>query len=57
LAQVVPSLADGRFELTVDSSALPAGQTTWTVYAWDSPPGQAFEHTSNVRLGLQIQAP
>jgi beta-glucanase (GH16 family) len=53
LAQVKPD-DDGRFELTVNTSGLAAGATTWTVYAWDSPPGEDFDHTQNVPLSLTI---
>jgi hypothetical protein len=53
LAQVTPD-ADGNFELSVNASALSAGTTTWTVYAWDSAPGTSFTHTQNVAIELTI---
>jgi beta-glucanase (GH16 family) len=55
LGQATPS-ADGTFTMTIDVSALSTGATTWTVYAWDSPPGQAFMHTTNVTRNLTINA-
>lgn len=56
LAQVTPN-ADGVFATTVDTAVLPEGPTTWTVWAWDSPPGQSYEHVENVRLDLTIGPP
>ncbi|HKP60002.1 MAG TPA: family 16 glycosylhydrolase [Polyangiales bacterium] len=53
LAQVTPK-ADGAFSTTIDVSSLSRGTTTWTVYAWDSPPGQSFQHTDSVTLDLTI---
>lgn len=54
LAQVTPSATDGAFQTTVDTTALASGSTSWTVFAWDSPPGQPFTHTANVPLTLMI---
>lgn len=54
LAQATPD-ADGAFTTSIDVSTLPSGVTTWTVYAWDSLPGQTFTHTDNVTLNLTIQ--
>jgi hypothetical protein len=53
LAQVTPD-ADGSFSVTIDTASLGTGATTWTVYAWDSPPGQSFMHTSSVTLNLTL---
>jgi beta-glucanase (GH16 family) len=53
LAQVTPK-ADSTFSTTIDVSALSRGATTWTVYAWDSPPGQSFQHTTSITLDLTI---
>ncbi|HEX4335838.1 MAG TPA: hypothetical protein VH062_07990 [Polyangiaceae bacterium] len=53
LAEVVPA-ADGSFSLTVDASVLTNGPTTWTVWAWNSPPGQPFDHSERVTLALTI---
>jgi hypothetical protein len=53
MAQVTPN-ADGVFATIVDTSSLAEGPTTWTVWAWDSPPGQSYDHNENVRLNLTI---
>jgi beta-glucanase (GH16 family) len=53
LARATPA-GDGSFTTTVNTASLPNGATTWTVYAWDSPPGQTFTHTDNVALHLTI---
>ncbi len=53
LVQATPA-ADGAFSASVDASALASGSSTWTVYAWDSGPGQSFMHTANVPLNLTI---
>jgi hypothetical protein len=55
LARVAPA-SDGTFSVTVDTSALADGATTWTVWGWDSPPNQAFNHTASVTLHLTIGA-
>jgi hypothetical protein len=55
LAQVTPA-ADGSFSVTIDTASLPAGATTWTVYAWDAPAGAAYTHTANVPLDLTISS-
>ncbi len=55
LAQTAPG-TDGTFVTTVDTSSLARGATTWTVYGWDSPPGQAFTHTAGIALDLTIGA-
>jgi hypothetical protein len=55
LAQVSPG-TDGAFSATVDTSRLPEGATTWTVWAWDSPPGQTFDRNDHVDLKLTIAA-
>jgi hypothetical protein len=54
LGQDTPD-ADGAFSISVDTSGLTAGATTWTVYAWDSAPGEAFDHTANTVLDLTIE--
>jgi hypothetical protein len=56
MAQVTPN-ADGVFATTVDTSSFLEGPTTWTVWAWDSPPGQPYQHNENVRLNLTIGPP
>jgi beta-glucanase (GH16 family) len=53
LAQATPA-SDGTFSTTVDASSLASGATTWTVHAWDSPPGQSFDNTASVTLNLTI---
>jgi beta-glucanase (GH16 family) len=53
LAQVTPK-PDSTFSTTIDISSLSRGATTWTVYAWDSPPGQSFDHVASVSLDLTI---
>jgi hypothetical protein len=53
LAQVTPA-ADGSFETTIDTAVLAAGPTTWTVWAWDSPPSQPYDRNANVDLNLTI---
>ncbi len=53
LAQVSPA-SDGTFSTTVDTSSLAAGPTTWTVWAWDSPPGTPYTHSDSVDLALTI---
>jgi hypothetical protein len=54
LTQVTPG-ADGAFSTTVDTTALSPGPTTWTVWAWDSPPGTAYNHNASVPLDLTIE--
>jgi hypothetical protein len=54
LARVAAAAGDGAFQTTVDTTILASGATTWTVFAWDSPPGQPFNHTANVVLSLVI---
>jgi hypothetical protein len=41
--------------MTIDVSSLPEGPTRWTVLAWDSAPGQGFEHTASRGLRLTIE--
>ena len=53
LAQVTPA-ADGSFQTTIDTASLAPGATTWTVFAWDSPPSQPFERMASVDLDLTI---
>jgi hypothetical protein len=53
LAQVTPS-ADGTFETTIDTTVLAAGPTRWTVWAWDSPPSQPYNHFATVDRDLTI---
>lgn len=53
LAQATPN-ADGTFSMTIDVLALASGAATWTVYAWDSPPGQSFMHTTSITRVLTI---
>ncbi len=45
---------DGTYTMSIDVSALALGATTWTIHAWDSPPGQAFENTTSVTVELTI---
>jgi hypothetical protein len=54
LAQVVPR-AGGAFETSIDTAALPTGPTSWTVFAWDSPPDRPFTRDANVPLNLTIE--
>jgi hypothetical protein len=54
LAQTTPSATDGAFQTTVNTTTLTSGSTSWTVFAWVSPPGQPFNHTANVPLTLTI---
>lgn len=56
LAQVTPA-ADGSFQTTIDTATLAPGATTWTVFAWDSPPSQPFERMASVDLNLTIGTP
>jgi len=53
LAQATPD-DSGSFVMTIDVSSLDAGTTMWTIYAWDSPPGEPFNQTKNVILNLTI---
>src|SRR5262249_18262190 len=53
LAQVTPA-ADGTFSVDVDTSHLATGSTTWTVWPWDSPPQEPFDHTTSVQISLTI---
>ena len=53
LAQVVPK-TDGSFSTTVDTRNLASGATTWTVWAWDAPPGGTAAHDTSVDLSLTI---
>ncbi|MBN1653901.1 MAG: family 16 glycosylhydrolase [Deltaproteobacteria bacterium] len=53
LAQATPE-GDGTFTTTIDVSSLATGSTIWTVYAWDSPPGESFNHTTSVSLQVTI---
>jgi hypothetical protein len=54
LAQTPPS-TDATFETTVDTSLLAPGPTSWTVFAWDSPPNQPYAHSASVTLHLTIE--
>ncbi|MBN1653816.1 MAG: hypothetical protein JXA30_08575 [Deltaproteobacteria bacterium] len=53
LAQATPA-SDGSFSAVINSSSLEQGPTTWTVWAWDSPPGQSFSHNASFELQLTI---
>ncbi len=53
LAQTSPT-SDGSFSLDIDTASLTPGATTWTVWGWDSPPGQAYMHSASVALALTI---
>lgn len=53
LASATPN-AQGDFMTTVNAGPLTPGATTWTVYAWDSPAGQPFNHSAQVSLNLTI---
>jgi hypothetical protein len=53
LVQATPG-ANGAFSMKVDTTQLSPGPTTWTVWAWDSPMGQPFQHSENVMLDLTI---
>jgi hypothetical protein len=54
LAQAAPS-ADGAFTMTIDTTTLTPGPTTWTVFAWDSPPGESFTRDDSVPLYVTIE--
>lgn len=54
LAQTTPS-SDGSFSMTVDAAVLPSGSTTWTVWAWDSAPGQPYTHNASADVPLTIE--
>ncbi|HMJ15121.1 MAG TPA: hypothetical protein VK524_27090 [Polyangiaceae bacterium] len=56
LSQTFPN-PDGTFQTSVDTYALAPGETTWTVFAWDSPPGEPYAHSATVTLRLNIEAP
>jgi hypothetical protein len=53
LAQATPN-ADGAFSLTVDTSQLSTGPATWTIWAWDAPPGGNATHMTSTDLSLTI---
>lgn len=53
LARTTPS-SDGAFALVVNTAELTPGSTTWTVWGWDSPAGQAFDHSDSMDLALTI---
>ncbi|HEX3593569.1 MAG TPA: hypothetical protein VHU80_00670, partial [Polyangiaceae bacterium] len=55
LARAVPG-ADGAFSVTVDTSRLTLGATTWTVWAWDTPPGMPANRSDSVPLSLTLGA-
>jgi hypothetical protein len=55
LARATPN-TDRTFTLTLDSSTLPLGPVTWTVWGWDSPAGQSYAHTASVTLHLTLKA-
>ena len=56
LAQATPG-ANGAFSMKIDTSTMPAGPLTWTVWAWDSPMGQPFVQNENVVLDLTNVTP
>jgi hypothetical protein len=56
LSQTFPN-SDGSFQTAVDTAGLAAGPTTWTVFAWDSPPGEPYAHSATVTLQLVIDNP
>ncbi len=56
LARTTPA-TDGAFSVSIDASALASGGTTWTIYAWDSAPGQSFQHSSKLTRSLTIDGP
>lgn len=53
LGQAPPG-SDGAFTLTVDTRGLAMGPTTWTIWAWDSPPGTTSTRSDSVDLALTI---
>jgi hypothetical protein len=53
LAQGTPD-GSGAFSLTVDVSQLPPGPASWTVWAWDTPPGATPTQSASVPLSLTI---
>lgn len=56
LAQTAPA-ANGAFSAMIDVSNLPEGATRWTVWAWDSEPGQPFQNSASRVLRLTIEHP
>jgi hypothetical protein len=54
LAQVTPD-ENGAFSVTIDTGSLASGPTTWTVWAWNSPPGTHYDHSENIALELTIE--
>jgi len=53
LGQAVPD-SKGAFDVTVDTSDIPQGATTWTVNAFDGPHGQSYQRSAQVELALSI---
>jgi hypothetical protein len=53
LAQTTPG-KNGAFSTTIDTALLPAGATTWTIWAWNSPPGKPYDHSEKVTVDLTI---
>ncbi len=49
--------ADGSYSFTVDVSKLTSGPVNWTIWAWDSAPGQAPMHSASVPLSLTLVGP
>jgi hypothetical protein len=53
LAQTTPG-QDGAFSMTVDTTRLGSGATTWTVHGWDTPAGQTPAQHAFVTLTLTL---
>lgn len=53
LGQVAPTTA-GTFSLSVDTSTLPDGPITWTVWAWDTAPGLPANRSTSVQLSVIV---
>jgi beta-glucanase (GH16 family) len=53
LARTTPNGA-GAYAATVDTTKLPNGNDTLTINAWDAPAGQAFTHTAQATLPLNV---
>ncbi|HMJ15117.1 MAG TPA: hypothetical protein VK524_27070, partial [Polyangiaceae bacterium] len=54
LARTAPR-SDGAFIVTIDTASLASGPSTWTIWAWDSAPGQAFTRSANSDVALTIE--
>ena len=53
IARVTPG-SNGAFSTTVDTTALPNGADTWTVWGWNAPAGQPATKMASVTLDLTL---